>query len=121
MEILNEIVKRFGFKTKIYVASRDCPTDLLKNERNIYQCKKLGCDRYLSGQGGHLYNDEEMYKENGIEIEYLDFEPTPYRQYHKKTFIPNLSVLDYIFNEGYKIPKEWEEKEAKRWVKKLQP
>lgn len=106
--LLDKIVKGFGFDTKIVIASKDLPTDLMKNERNVWQCVQLGGNVYYSGTGGgRIYNDEEMYRKNGIEIEYSDFEPTPYRQYHKKSFIPHLSVLDYIMNEGFKIPDDW--------------
>lgn len=108
LDILDTIIKGFGFKTKIVIASKDVPTDLLKNERNLYQCQQLGGTVYYSGAGGGAeYNDEEMYRRNGIELRYTDYEPVVYRQYHKKDFMENLSVLDYIFNQGYEIPESW--------------
>lgn len=106
--LLDAIVEGFGFKTKIVTASIDCPTSLKNNDRNIYQCKKLGADVYFSGAGGGKeYNDEQAYVDNGIKLVYSDYKPTPYRQYHKKDFMENLSVIDYIFNEGFKIPESW--------------
>ena len=62
---------------------------------------------YYSGAGGREYNDEKAYAENGIELVYSDYVPVRYRQYHKKDFMENLSVIDYIFNCGYKIPEGW--------------
>lgn len=106
--LLDTIIKEFGFSTKIVVASIDVPTSLKNNDRNIFQCKALGATSYYSGSGGGKeYNDEEAYNENGIKLIYSDYTPVVYNQYHKKTFIENLSVLDYIFNCGYKIPEGW--------------
>lgn len=105
--LLDDIIKRFGFSTDIIVASKDVPTHLTSNERNIYQCKSLGCNVYYSGAGGKDYNDEKMYIENGIKLIYSDYTPVKYNQYHKKDFVENLSVLDYIFNCGFNIPEWW--------------
>lgn len=106
--LLDEIIKGFGFRTKIVTASIDVPTKLKNNERNIYQCKTLGADTYYSGSGGgRLYNDEEAYKENNIDLIYSDYKPHPYRQYRRTDFMENLSVLDYLFNCGYVIPEGW--------------
>lgn len=108
-ELILDIAYRMGLKCKIIIASKDVPTDLKKNERNIYQCKKLGCNVYYSGVGGKGYNDEKMYRENHIKIVYSDYKPVVYRQYGSKgrPFIENLSVADYLFNNGFKIPEEW--------------
>ena len=105
--LLDWIIKGFGFPTRIVVASESVPTELVSNERNIFQCKALGGDVYYSGAGGREYNDEKAYAENGIELVYSDYVPVRYRQYHKKDFMENLSVIDYIFNCGYKIPEGW--------------
>ena len=61
---------------------------------------------YYSGIGGKAYNDEQMYKDNGIKIEYSDYEPFEYRQIGRK-FVPNLSVLDYVMNNGFVMPSCW--------------
>ena len=106
--LLDRIVEGFGINTKIVTASIDVPTDLMNNARNIYQCKQLGGTVYFSGAGGgRSYNDEQAYNNNGIKLVYSDYRPVKYPQYHNKTFIENLSVLDYICNVGYKIPEGW--------------
>ena len=104
--LLNEIIAGFGFDTKIVIASRDVPTSLKNNERNVYQCLKLGCNVYYSGLGGAAYNDEELYSKNGIKLVYSDYKLIRYKQ-HGDGFIENLSVLDYICNNGYEVPEEW--------------
>ncbi len=107
--LLLEIAEKMGLKCRIVVASEDAPTAMKKNERNVYQCKYFGCNVYYSGVGGKDYNDEEMYAKEGIKVVYSDYQPTEYRQYGGKgrPFIPNLSVADYLFNNGFKIPEEW--------------
>lgn len=117
--LINEIVKRMGIETKIVIASKDVPTELTNNARNIYQCSKLGCNVYLSGIGGKAYNDIEGYKEKGIEVIYSDYEPLKYRQRWKKEFMENLSSIDYFMNEGFIIPNEWSEKHGRRKIRNL--
>lgn len=105
--LIKDIAKRFGITTDIVIASKDVPTELMNQERNVYQCLQLGGNIYYSGVGGKSYNDEADYLSNGIELVYTDYEPVVYRG--RKGFVENLSVLDYIFCNGFKIPEEWEE------------
>ncbi|MCD8397561.1 MAG: WbqC family protein [Lachnospiraceae bacterium] len=107
LSLLMEISRRFGLSCRIVIASRDVPTQLKKNERNVYQCEQLGGTVYYSGTGGKEYNDEEMYEGNGIKVMYSDYKPVQYRQCKREGFIEDLSVLDYIFNQGFNLPEEW--------------
>lgn len=104
--LIKEIATRFRLCTELVIASKDLPTALKKNHRNIYQCKALGGNIYYSGTGGREYNDEELYSEYGIEIVYSTYEPKPYPQ-GKGEFIENLSVLDYIMYNGFDLPLDW--------------
>lgn len=104
--LLDDIVAGFGMKTKIITASKDVPTTLSNNDRNIYQCKKVRANVYYSGTGGKDYNDEDAYAREGIKVVYSDYKPVVYPQ-TGHGFIENLSVLDYIFNKGFEIPQEW--------------
>lgn len=106
ISLIKEIAERFGIVTNLLVASRDVPTNLKNNQRNIYQCLRLGCNVYYSGIGGKAYNDDDCYKQNGIEIVYTDYSPVVYKQ-NGKDFIENLSVLDYICNNGFNLPEGW--------------
>lgn len=106
ISLLTEIVQRFGFRCHLVIASTDVPTELKKNERNLYQCLRLGGTTYYSGEGGRAYNDEKLFNEHGVRIEYSDYVPVRYRQVGRG-FIENLSVLDYIFNMGFQLPNEW--------------
>lgn len=107
IRLIKDVVNGFGFKTKIIIASKDVPTELTSNARNIFQCLQVGGNVYYSGTGGKAYNDEQAYADNGIMLKYSDYTPVRYRQYHKNDFIENLSVLDYIFNCGFEVPEDW--------------
>lgn len=81
---LSELLHHFGQKT-------DLIADI---------CQALNADIYLSGTGGgREYNDETLLNENGIQLVYSDFQHPEYPQLWGD-FIPNLSVLDMLFNCG---------------------
>ena len=48
---------------------------------------------------GKNYIDEEIFKQANIENKYEKFQHPIYSQIHGK-FIPNLSIIDVLFNEG---------------------
>lgn len=110
--LIEEISRRFKLNSELLIASKAVPTTMKKNERNVFQCKSLGCDVYYSGVGGKDYNDEEMYAENGIQVVYSDYEPVKYSQ-GKGEFVENLSVLDYIMFNGFELPEYWTRKHEK--------
>lgn len=68
-------------------------------ERLISICRSLGANAYLSGFGGRNYQDDAMFKEAGIELEYSDLVHPTYPQLWG-AFTPGLSVVDLLFNEG---------------------
>ncbi|GAB4373790.1 MAG: WbqC family protein [Calditrichia bacterium] len=54
---------------------------------------------YLSGPGGKKYLERSHFEQRGISIQYISFSHPKYRQQFGE-FIPNLSVIDLLFNEG---------------------
>ena len=60
-------------------------------------CKHLGASTYLSGPSGREYLDTELFKSEGVALDYHLFEhPT----YLAPIFQPYLSTLDLLFNHG---------------------
>lgn len=49
-----------------------------------------------------------MFHRNGINVIYSDYEPVPYPQQVKGEFVPNLSVIDFIMNNGYDFDRYYE-------------
>ena len=61
--------------------------------------KKVSGNVYLSGFGGGNYQEENLFKNNGIELIYYDFKHPVYYQLWSN-FIYNLSIIDLLFNYG---------------------
>lgn len=89
-----------GLKTKLVFLS-DLPqfSELRKNELIAAICRHFSADSYLSGIGGKAYNQPKIFEKQGIKLEYLDYEPIAYPQLWGN-FIPNLSIVDMLFNCG---------------------
>ena len=94
LEINVEIVKSSEF------GSLGNKTDLL-----IDMCKKLGADTYLSGEGGRKYVDHSKFETNNLKHLFTNFKHPIYTQQFEP-FMPNMSVIDLLFNHGSKNSKE---------------
>jgi len=68
-------------------------------ERLVSICKSVGADTYLSGLGGNKYQEADMYAAAGIQLVTSPFAHPVYKQPWGE-FMPNLSVLDALFNCG---------------------
>jgi hypothetical protein len=62
-------------------------------------CLKKKADLYLCGSSGRDYIRQEKFYQNNIIIKWLDYQCPRYQQMCNQ-FIPNLSTLDLLFNEG---------------------
>jgi hypothetical protein len=91
MEVL-DINTEFYFSSELICESTG-------TQRIIDICKALDVDVYLSGIGGKDYLDSRLFKNNNIELEYQKYVPKEYKQLQGE-FIPNLSVIDLLFNIG---------------------
>jgi hypothetical protein len=61
--------------------------------------KHYEADRYVTGWGALNYLDYNLFESHGVEVEYMDYNKTPYRQSFGD-FNPYVSILDLIANEG---------------------
>ncbi len=80
-------------------------TEVTTKDRNkggwiLDLCKEMGATRLLSGATSIGYMDKQEWKDAGIELVLQDWTCATYQQ-HKKTWYPNLSVLDSIFYQGF--------------------
>jgi hypothetical protein len=89
-----------GLETKlVFLSALPQFADLRKNELIAAICGHFSADCYLSGIGGRAYNQHEIFEKQGIKLEYLDYQPITYPQLWG-SFIPNLSIVDMLFNCG---------------------
>jgi hypothetical protein len=98
-DALNIKVQMFSSSSFTFVGKK---TDLL-----IEMCLKLGADTYLSGcgPGAKTYVDLEKFMQNSLRHKFQYFtSPTYVQQYD--SFVPNLSVIDLLFNYGKEKSRE---------------
>ena len=69
--------------------------------RLIEICEKLGGDTLYEGAAGKNYIDANLFKKSHIGLVYQQYRHPVYNQLYGD-FIPYLSVVDLIFNEGPK-------------------
>ena len=102
-----EIAERFGLtSSREFHVSSDLNLKYRRDAKCIELCKMFGADTYISGEGAKDYHVEKDYRLNGIKLVYTNYEPIVYKQ-KGKGFEPNLSVIDYVMNCGFTLPKEW--------------
>jgi hypothetical protein len=95
---LQSIFKILCPKVEFKKASElDIPEDLDPTEMLIEITKKANGDIYLSGIDGRKYLDESKFTEPKLEL--IQFEHPVYQQKFNE-FIPNLSIIDLLFNCG---------------------
>ncbi len=96
---LKKVLEWLNIKTKIIFDSELDVTGK-SSEHLLNICKKLGATKYLSGPGGRDYLNEKIFEQNKIKVEYQKYDPVIYPQKYAKSFVPNLSILDLLFNMG---------------------
>lgn len=98
--IIMDISQKLGFSTG-FLYSGDLKLEDKSTERLIDIIKLCKGDQYFSGTGAAKYQEEERYRQEGIDLIYTDFKYPEYPQLWKG-FEQNLSILDLLFNCGYK-------------------
>jgi len=96
IDLILKIKDLLNLKTKIEIASNYI-IEGTKTERLINICHKFNADTYLSGIGGMNYQNNDLYQKANINLEYIKFQHPFYKQLWGN-FIPNLSIIDYLFN-----------------------
>jgi hypothetical protein len=70
-----------------------------RNQRIVDLCRLVGAHTYISGQGAAKYHNPDVFAGASVTLQYTGFVHPEYNQLHE-SFIPGLSVLDYLFNMG---------------------
>ena len=66
----------------------------------LAMCKATGADTYLSGMHGKDYLDVDEFQRQGVKLIFQEFQCPVYPQCWPGPFIPNLSMVDLLFNCG---------------------
>jgi len=88
-----------GIKTRI---TWDSEYELIegKNRKLTHLCHQLGTELYLTGPTAKGYLDEELFRNEGITIEYMDYSGYPEYNQLYPPFVHEVSIMDLIFSEG---------------------
>ena len=100
--LIENINKVLGFKFKM-IKSSDLKVQGASTERLINICKELEADQYLSGPGtdkGHGV-EKQAFEKQGIKVKIKEFSNPQYKQqFSSQGFLPYMSIIDLLFNEG---------------------
>lgn len=101
---LEQISNYLEINTK-FIYSSDIEKDnaLKAQDKVIEICNILKADKYINAIGGKELYNKEIFKENGMELNFLKTELVEYKQF-KNDFVPYLSIIDVLmFNSKDEI------------------
>jgi len=99
MHFIEILAARLGLDDIKIVRSSNLGVGVGRIDRLVEICQAFQADIFYEGASGRNYIDQERFARAGIEVEYQDYRHPGYRQLHGD-FIPNLSVVDLLFNHG---------------------
>lgn len=97
--LIVSICRILGIENTKFLKASDLDVSGKGTELLVNICQVVGAVTYLSGFGGAKYIEEDRFREAGIGLKYYDFKHPIYHQLWGD-FIPNLSIIDLLFNEG---------------------
>lgn len=93
-----ELVRMLGIETQT-LRSSELDIHGSKTERLVRICQHFGATSYISPQGSVAYLDHGLFADQGIDVEYADYDVGPYPQQFG-AFDPYVTVLDVLANVG---------------------
>lgn len=88
-----------GIEGTRFVRSSEFGIGGTKTERLISILRRVGADQYLSGPSARAYIEGDLFREAGIDLEYIRYDYPEYEQLHPP-FDGAVSVLDLLFMKG---------------------
>ncbi len=98
-KLIHSIRDWLGIDTPLKFASELPESTLKGTELLLSYCQELDAAVYLSGIGGKNYLEQEQFENKNIILEFQNYTPIVYPQ-RFGDFIPNMSVIDLLFNCG---------------------
>ena len=109
IDTVRAVVSLLGINTNVSVANENhiamervlenTPSAERKTQRILELCRHEKASTYLNPVGGKLLYDKDVFRRNGVELQFLESIPTPYLQ-SAPGFVPHLSIIDVLFNCG---------------------
>ena len=102
---LKFFIKELGIDTEIYLQS-ELGFNKKKQSLILEMCQFYDSDLFVFGRDGKNYSDLEYFKENNRKIYFQEYNHPVYSQLYND-FIPNLSIIDLLFNVGSEKAKDY--------------
>jgi len=100
IDFIKNVLIYLGYKGEIILSS-DLSVTSKANDLVLDLCRAVGAEKYLSGTGGLNYLVRDDFDAAEIKVVFQNFKLDEYKQCFPKTeFIPDLSILDLLFNVG---------------------
>jgi hypothetical protein len=97
------ILEYFDIKTPLMFAS-ELDSHKTRTAQLVDILQKTHATHYLSGVGGKQYMDLSLFESSDIEIVWQEMSDLKYEQlFTNVEFLPNLSIIDIIFNMGNRV------------------
>ena len=106
INFITQIAKKLGIDTEFITLSKtNFKTEKKKGELILEICKYFDAKVYVSpfGAMGYMKEVENKFKNLGIEVIYQNYNHPTYHQ--NGEFISHLSIIDYLYNEGFNLEK----------------
>ena len=102
--LTKDLAACLGIRDTHFVRSSELNIPGSRTERLIDIVKALRCDHYISGPSARAYLEEDKFRENGIELEYMEYNYPEYQQLFLP-FDPRLSIIDLLMMTGPDAPR----------------
>jgi hypothetical protein len=97
IHVIKTIAHHLGLSAR-FVHQSELPYEGEATSLLISLVKAVGGNAYLSGGGVEGYQEDKLFATCGVELVYQGFTPQPYGSL--KSFLPGLSVIDYLMRDG---------------------
>jgi hypothetical protein len=96
-----EICKLLKIDLSKIKSSSDYPTSSFATERLIELTLGMEGNVYMCGGGASGYQEDEMFLNAGVILQYQNFASKEYKQINTDTFVNGLTIIDALMNCGY--------------------
>ncbi len=99
------VIKELELSTQVEFVSKHPEIAGYKSDFILSMCKHFNADCCYTGINGMSYMNTSDFKKAGISVEFQDFHYPVYDQLFGE-FIPNLSIIDVLFNCGPELTRQ---------------
>jgi hypothetical protein len=107
IQAITELAKAVGLNTEKMKRSSQYSVDGASNEMLCTLTRAVGGDVYICGGGAESYQEDEKFAAQEIGLQYQNFVQPMYPQKSQASFVPGLSIIDILMNQGFEWVKSW--------------